>query len=83
MEAEEAEGHEGTCIKLNVFSAEKPVWDNYIYQNVTLTPGEYQISFWVKADKEAESRSDVRFSLKPSTASYMGTMKAPWSPKKK
>lgn len=83
MDVEESEGVDGSCIKLNVYKAEKPVWDNYIYQNLDLTPGEYRISFFVKADKEAEDRTAVRFSVKPKTSSYMGTFKAPFSPKKK
>ncbi|MEG1585510.1 MAG: carbohydrate binding domain-containing protein, partial [Bacteroidales bacterium] len=66
-----------------VIKAEKPVWDNYIYQNLNLTAGEYQISFFVKADAEAETRNAVRFSIKPSTSPYLDGLKSPFSPKKK
>lgn len=83
MKAEEAKGYEGSCLKLDVYKADKPVWDNYIYQNLDLTPGEYQISFWAKADKPTESRNALRFSIKPKTAAYLMNLRSPFAPKKK
>lgn len=83
MTIDEVEGKEGKGIKVSVDKVTKPVWDNYIYQNISLTPGEYEVSYWVKAAKTAAERTSLRFNIKPSTRSYLGENNSPFSPKKK
>lgn len=83
MTIEEVEGKEGQAIKVTVNKVTKPVWDNYIYQNLSLTPGEYEVSYWVKATKPASERTSVRFNIKPSTRPYLGEANSPFTPKRK
>ena len=83
IETSECEGFKGKGLKVTVNKCEKPVWDNYIYQNLSLEPGQYEITFYAKASKNAAERTSLRVMIKPSTAPYLGDFKSPWSPKKK
>ena len=64
IETAECEGYKGKGLKVTVNKCEKPVWDNYIYQNLSLEPGQYEITFYAKASKKKVTTEWQQFTQK-------------------